>query len=332
MKFRKGSLVEAWLTLKENGSPSDFPNILANVQWKMLIKAFYGMPTPYKNYCKLTTATDFKTNNRTWLSEIDNLTIKKPGGPYKSGSMKDYAYSLALSTFGNTFQLLRETVINDDLNAFQDVPAKQGRAAARTIGGQVANILESNPNAYDAAPLFGARGGLNNFSHTALTADATGIAALQTGISAMARSTDPYTGAILGIQAKYLVVPPGLAEVASWLLHATLLTGSTSSLATNPLLNPALSTGLTLLVDPYLTAFPNRWYLLADPNQLHAIEVMNLEGQTEPALLMADTNSKVVAGGGDDPWGYYYDDLEYKVRWDWAISAAFYQAVFGGNQ
>jgi phage major head subunit gpT-like protein len=336
MKFRKGSLVQAWLSLKENeetglrenGSTSDFPNILANVQYKMLIKAFYGMPSPWRTYCKLTTAMDFKPNNRTWLGEMQDLQFKQPGGPYKARTLKDYNYSIQLGTYGSTFQLLRETVINDDLNAFQEIPTKMGRAAIRTQSKAIANLLESNPNAYDGSPIFRAA----NISHTALTADVTGISALQAGIKAIATATDPGTSEILGIQAKYLVVSPTLAEIAKWLLHATMLVGSTSSLANNALLTPALTSGLELLIDPYLTAFPNRWYLLADPAQLHAVEVMHLEGQTEPALLMKDPDTRVVAGGGEDPWGYYYDDIEYKVRYDWAIAAAFYQAVFGGNQ
>lgn len=327
-KFREGSLVGEWLNLKENGSPDDFPQILANVQYKLLINAFRGFPSPWKTYTKQTTAVDFKSNKRTWLSEFDDLKIKAPGAGYQAGAMKDYAYNIALGTYGRTFTLLRETVINDDLNAFQETPKKMGRAANRTLGKQVANILETNPNAYDGSPIFRSA----NTSHTALTADATGISALQAGIKAIATATDPYTSEILGITAKYLVVPPNLAEVAKWLLHATLLTGSTSSLATNPLLSPALSAGLTLVVDPYLTIFPNRWYLLADPNELHAIEVLQLEGQTEPALLMKDPDTRMVAGGGEDPWGYYYDDLEYKVRYDWATVPAFYQAIFGGNQ
>jgi hypothetical protein len=326
MRFKKGSLLKIWSELRESGSPSDFPNIMADVQHKMLIKAFKGWPSSWNLFCKSTTVDDFKSHNRKWLSEIQDLKKRLPGGPYQSGTMKDYGYSIALETFGETFNLLRETVINDDLNAFQDVPTKLGRAAGRTIAKKVCEVLESNPNAYDGSSLIRAA----NSSSDALTADVTGIAAVQNGMKVIATATDPHTSEILGMRAKYLVVSPAKADVAQWLLNSTAIArGSTDGPNSNPLLSPALSGGLTLVVEPYLTAFPNRWYLFADPQDLHAIEVTMLEGQTEPALLMAPPAQKL--GGGDDQWGYAYDDIEYKCRMDWGISPAFYQAIFKGG-
>lgn len=45
-------------------------------------------------------------------------------------------------------------IINDDLNALTDVPAKMGRAAKATIGDLVYAILLDNPKLSDGKPLF----------------------------------------------------------------------------------------------------------------------------------------------------------------------------------
>lgn len=330
MRFRKDGIMAEYLRLQEAGSPSDFPNVMLDAQHKLLIKAFRGVEGSWKSWCKIGDLADFKTHNRIVLGESGDLLERQPGAPYQETTMADYKYQIQLKTFGRTFNLLRETVINDDLNAFQETPAKLGRGAARTIAKATCKLLETNGPAYDGNAMFTT--GHSNMSSTALTADTNGIAALQAAIKAIATSTDPGTSEILGIKAKYLLVSPTLAETAAWLLSSVALVGgaTTNGLASNPLLTPKLSQKLELLVDPFLTSFPSRWYVLADPNDLHAAEVGFLEGNQEPALLMKDPGSMKI-GGGSDPWGYEYDDIEYKVRYDFATKPAFYQAAYKGG-
>lgn len=326
--MRKNGLLAEFTRLREAGSPSDFPNVMADVQHKVLLQAFNGFPSPYKVWCKIGNLADFKQHNRKWMGEAQDLKLKDPGGPYLSTQLSDYGYGITLQTFGRTFMLLRETVLNDDLDAFRDVPAKLGRAAARSIGKQVSALLESNALAYDGSAIFRSA----NSSSTALTADTTGIAALQAATKAIATATDPSTSEIMGLTAKYLIVSPALAETAKWLLSSNALMGgsTTNGLASNPLLNPALSPKLELIVDPFLTTFPNRWYVVADPSQAHAVEVGFLNGVAEPSIFVKKPDSARI-GGGDDPYGYEYDDIEYKVRHDWAVKPAFYQAIYKGG-
>lgn len=328
MKARKNGIVAEYLRLKESGSPSDFPYLMADVQHKLLIKAFKGFPSPWSVWCKKGNLSDFKPHNRAWLGESQDLKKVAPGGPYKTTPMTDYGYSIILETFGRTFELLRKTVINDDLDAFQEAPAKLGRAAARTLGKQVSSLLESNGNAYDGSAIFRS----SNSSSTDLTADTAGIAALQTAGLKIATATDPSTGEIMGLQAKYLMVSPARAEVAKWLLSSMALVGgaTTNGMQANPLMSPALNPRLELLVDPFLTQFPNRWYVIADPSQAPACEVGFLDGNEEPSLLMKKPDTMKI-GGGDDPWGYEFDDISYKVRHDWGVKLAFYQAIYKGG-
>jgi hypothetical protein len=335
--YREDSLLGIYHKLKEAGTPSDFPNVMADVQHKILLNAFKGFPSVWNVACKLGDVSDFKTHHRKWLSEAfaEGGLKKTPGGPYKAFVMKDRGYGITAATLGGTFGLTRETVINDDMDAFRNVPASLGRAMARQIAKDYVAVIEGNDAAYDGSALFGARGSVSNFSFTELTADTAGIAALQAATKAIAVARDPDANEIMGLQAKYLLVSPSKAEVASWLLSSLALVGgaTTNGLQLNPLQNPALSRKLELIVEPMLeNNFPNRWYVLADPNVAPAVEIAFLNGVKEPELFVEESKAISAAGGGRDRFGYDYDDVNFKTRWDYGVKAGFYQGIFkGGN-
>lgn len=324
--YRKNGLQHTFLKLKEAGAPGDFPLIMANVAQKALIKGFSMIEPTWQKYAKIGDLVDFKTHNRAFTSEFSKWLKKAPGEGYQEGKVTDHGYSIVLATYGRTFALLRETVINDDLNAFKDVPLKIGRAGGQTLAEQVANVLESNPNAFDGNPLFGTRNGVANFGFAALTADANGIAALQAGITAIRNAKDLTTGRKLGLRPKYLIVPSELEEIATWLTTGVGLIGSTSSVSNIP----ESVKRLQVIVDVNLT-FTGRWYICADPADAHFVEVGFLGGNQTPEVFLNRSNSVRVGGGGVDDFGYDYDDLEMKGRLDWGIAPAMYQAVYKGG-
>lgn len=323
----KKKLLEVYRKLKEAGHPDDFPNVLANTQHKLLLNAFRGVPSPYRSYAKIGNLVDFKTHDRSWLGEAEDLLPIADDGHYETTPMSDYKYQIQLATFGRTFTLSRKTVLNDDLDAFRSAPEKLGRAGARGVAKKCVEVLQGNPLAYDGSAIIRASNSVNG----TLTADTTGIGKLQSAIKKIADATDPSTGEKMGLVAKYLIVGTDLAEVAKWLLSSQNTIGSTSSLETNPLLDPALSGKLTLLVEPFLT-LTNRWYVTADPNVAPFVEVGFLNGKTEPEVFLKRSDAVRLAGGGVDEFGYDYDDINYKVRYDYAVQPAMYQGiVFGGS-
>ncbi|MEL0625302.1 Mu-like prophage major head subunit gpT family protein, partial [Marinomonas arenicola] len=66
----------------------------------------------------------------------------------------DNAEQIQLATYGRLFSISRQTIINDDLQAFTKLPMKMGRAAIRTVGDLVYALLMSNPNMKDGKSLF----------------------------------------------------------------------------------------------------------------------------------------------------------------------------------
>jgi hypothetical protein len=66
---------------------------------------------------------------------------------------------------------------------------------------------------------------------------------------------------------------------------------------------------------------------MADPADCPVIETGFLDGKQTPDLLVKRINAVNLAGG-DDEWGYEFDDIEFKIRWDYAVQLAMYQGIY----
>lgn len=336
MKFglKDDSLIGLYLNLKETGSTSDYPNVLANVLHKLLIKSFNGVLSPWKMYCKTGELSDFKTADRVSLSEGQDLLEVTVDAPYQNMKVSDRKYQISLATFGRLFQIFRQVIINDDLQAFKDIPAIIGRAAKRTLVKKIVAKLEANGAAYDGTALFADRTGSANGQLNAgvvnLAATAAGVTTLNAGVSAIRLATDPDSGEKMGLTPKTLVVHPNDELIADWLLHSTQIDPVSTSGGPNS--NPLQKLNLQLAVEPFLT-FAHRFYLFADPEEAPAIEVSFLNGQEEPEIFQKSADAvRVGGGGGRDDYGYEFDDISYKVRWDFATALGMYQGAYkGGN-
>lgn len=317
------SLLKMYYDLKESGSVSDFPNLLANVMHKILIDKFKGIASPWAQYVMKSDLSDFKTADRVIVAEAPDLLEVEDEGPYKDSKLKDYKYQIALKTFGRTFSIGRRAIINDDLNVLKKQPNRFGRATVRTLIKAIVKGIEGDGNTYDSKSMFHADH--NNSGNTALVNTAAGAAAVAAGITAIRKATDPDTGEKMGIDAKFLLVPTDLGIVANQIVRsAQTLPVSTSGGGT---LNGV--TQLKVLEEPFLTSSTG-WYVMADPNDCPVIEVGFLDGKETPDLLMKRADTIKIAGG-DDEWGYDFDEIFFKVRHDWAVARAMYQGIYRGK-
>ena len=62
------------------------------------------------------------------------------------------------------------------------------------------------------------------------------------------------------------------------------------------------------------------WYIVADPNVMPAIKVSFLNGAEMPSILMSKPEMTSVVGGADDSFDYQFDDLKFKVRFDFGVN------------
>jgi phage major head subunit gpT-like protein len=314
------SLLQTYHELKESGNSADFPNVLANVMYKVLIDKFKGVASPWKQYTTQSPLSDFKTNNRVLVGEANDLLEVSEQGDYADDTLSDYNYQIGLKTFGRKFSIGRQLIINDDLGAIRRQPERFGRAAARTLAKKVVAAIESDGNTYDGKTLF--HNDHNNKTNAAALANTqAGAAQVFAGMALMRNATEPSTSEKMGIQPKYLLTSPTNEGIAQQLIRsAQIWPVSTNGGGT---MNPIGS--LQILIEPFLTSTTSA-YIMADPNDCPVVEVGFLDGKDTPDLLMkrADT---VNLAGGEDQWGYDFDEIFYKVRYDFAVARAMYQGI-----
>jgi len=318
------SLIKIYQELHEAHSTSDFPKLLADVMHKKLIRKFKGVSSPWRKYLERGDMADFKTHNRNWLEEAPDLIKKTEGGNYKGSTVEEQSYAIQLETFGRTFSITRETIINDDTKELLKQPERFGRATGRTIAKDAVKLLEADGFCYDGKTLFHNDHG-NKVAGT-LTNDAAGIALLAEMMTTVEDSTDEASQK-LGIEAKMLVVPSALEDTALRITQGQQFipvstTGGTTQVGK--------VTRLEVVKEPFLTS-TTKFYVMATPEDAPIGEMGFLNGKEEPDLLVQKSDAVFSAGGGDDPWGYEFDDLNFKVRHDWAKARAMYQGVVRGG-
>ena len=323
------TLLGMYHELKESASSSDFPYLLGNTMYKKLLNRFNGFPSPWQQYVMKGDLADFKAHDRIILSEAPDLLKIDADAPYKDAKFSDARYQIQADTWGRSFTVDRKTIINDDLNGVMRMPEMFGRASVRTLVKAILVLLKGGKNAYDGATLFALRGGaaVNYNPNVALTNTAAGAAAVSAACQKLALSTEPASGELLGIKAKYLLTGTTLAPAARQLIRSQqILAAATAGggeyndlMGLIPLEEPLIDTEIS-------TTF---WAVLADPMDCPVIEVGFVNGVVNPELLVMQPEMSKLAGGSD-PYDFEFDALKYKVRWDFAVQLAYYQGICRG--
>ncbi|MBN9475399.1 MAG: Mu-like prophage major head subunit gpT family protein [Burkholderiales bacterium] len=246
-------------------STSDFPNILANTVRRTLRQAYQLQPRTFVPWTRMATAPDFKEVARTQLSESTVFQKVKEGGEYKAITFGDSAEKYALGKYGGIVTLTWETLVNDDLGAFDRIPFALAAEAAALEGDLVYGILTSNPAMADGTALFHA-----NHGNLAASGSAISDTALTAGRSAMRKQTG-MKGRVLNLTPSYLVVGPDKEG------EANKYTSTQFVAAKSVDINPAYNTSLEVVVDPRIPG--NAWHLIAEPAMVDTIEYSYLEGE-----------------------------------------------------
>lgn len=284
-------------------SSSDFPKILENNARKAMLRGYDEAEEVFPLFTRAGNLTDFKTHSRVGLGVFDTLDVIPESGEFKHGTIGERAESIKLATYGKLFSITRQAIINDDLNAFTDIPRKMGRAAARTVGDLVFSILTSNPTMSDGVALFHA-------SHNNLAGSGTAITAASVGAGRTAMRLQKDGKAVLNIRPSYLIVPAAQEDTARVLMTSETDPSKTNSRVPNPVRSAA-----EVIVDARLDAASTlSWYLAADPNVFDTIEVGYLDGIAAPFLDQQD--------------GWTIDGVEYKVRIDAAAAPLEFRTLY----
>jgi ATP-dependent protease ClpP protease subunit len=278
----------------------DFGSLLANIATKAMLKGYEEAEETFQKWTSVGTLPDFKAAKRVDLDMFPALEAVPEGGEYKYATVGDRGETVQLATFGKLFGITRQSIINDDLNAFTQVPRKMGRAAIRTVGNLVYAVLTGNPNMADGKALFHA-------DHANLpTAAGISTAAVDAMRVAMMKQRDGSSNAVaLNIPLKYLLVPVALGGVARQVANAEFEVGASSKNNTVP----NYVRGLFEVIDDARldVASAANWYGAASPAMNDTIEVSYLDGNQAPMLEQQN--------------GWTVDGVEFKVRLDAGVKA-----------
>jgi hypothetical protein len=281
---------------------SDFPAILANVANNTLRAAYEAAPQTYRPFSRQATAPDFKQIQRSQVGDAPSLKKVNEHGEFTYGTIGEGKETYQLATYGRIIAITRQTIINDDLGAFTDMPAKFGRAAADLESDIVWGIITGNPAMADGVALFHADHG-----NLAAAAAALDIAPLGLARTAMRKQTS-LDGRVINVTPRFLLVPAALEVKAQQYTSSAYVSAKSTDI------NP-FAGALVPIVEPRLdAASATAWYLAADPAQIDTLEYCYLDGNEG---VYIETRN-----------GFEVDGMEIKARLDFAAKAIDHRGLF----
>jgi len=295
--FKSNEFIRATYTAERQLRASGFTtltlsNILENVANKTLIASYQAQEVTWSNICRTANMSDFKVHSRYRLDTTDSFRKVGADGELKHIGLSDAKYTNQLDTYGAIISLTRQDQINDDLDAFLQIPTNMGRMAAIRLEKAVYVLLLSNPSSFFAA-------GNGNYIEGASTA--LSVTSLSTAKTSFRNMVDSNGDPIL-ISPAVLLVGSTLEDTADVLLSERDLIDGTST-AKQPKRNPHVKT-LRKVVSPLLnntsikdedgTAITGQsdtqWYMFADPSVRAAMCVGFLNGQQTPVIESGETS------------------------------------------
>jgi len=312
--------------MEEAITTADFPYLFGQVIDRQLLATYQVPDDPlyaWKDYMKISTVPDFNTVRREKMSGKSPLLPLVPEkGEYQPFKPVNTRYTYNVKKYGRQFDISWESIINDSLGAFNDIPQEMARAA-RDTEAYLATSLFAASTGDGSASLYGATITDDSQAITNLGVLPLTIANLEATIALMKKQVGP-DGKAMRIRPKYLVVPPALELTAKSILTSTTVQYINNAVATAvpmPTNNVLTQSGLQLRVNewlPYIdtTHGDTAWYLFADPNLGAAVEVGYLRGNETPEVCMKASNKMMIGGGagGAMSGDFETDNIFYRVR------------------
>ena len=274
------------VTIRAGFSTMSLPGILENVMNKTLLAAYENTPIAAFDLCSVGTVSDFKEVSRFRLLGTGGFEKVAPDGELKHGKMSEQKYSNKADTYGQLLMLTRQDIINDDLNAFMDIPRQMGRSGAESIDDLFFTLLLGNiPAFFNSANSNLITGVDSVFSANSLTRAKTNFRKQKAGPGNKAKDQKP-----INIRPEFLVVPVELETDAELLMGSAQLMIDAQGQPTkipvdNPHRNKYRVISTPHLSDAYYPgASAKAWYLFANPNVLPAFEIVFLNGRRTPVI------------------------------------------------
>ncbi len=243
---------------------------------------------------------DFKKAPRYRLESSMEFEEIPDGAEFPNGTQTEEGWDIQAKTFGKQYSIGRKALINGEaLGVFNDILKKLAFGATQKINRDCWSLLMNPGNASDGTAFYHANHG------SLLTGKALSLANLDAALASFATRTRKTDDTPLGIEAKYLVVPPALMGTARNILNSTEIESTSYEGKTNPMKNIVEVVSAPQLAFPTFTNYSGTtWYLFADPNAIPAFEVAYLFGVENPTVRSAEFDIGKLGIGFDGYFDY----------------------------
>jgi hypothetical protein len=288
-------------------STMSIPGILSGAANKLLLNAFTAIQATYPIIAEQRDFANFHQHDIYRLDHLGEFARVPPDGELKHGRLAETAYANKLETYGQMLTLPRQSIINDDLGAFESLVsllARKARLAAEKA--LYLQVCENTDNFYTVA---------RNNRHIN---NPLGIQGLATAEAAMLGQADADGDPIYAMP-RYLLVPPALRWLADTIYTSATIQTTTTTDRGRPVDNPFRGR-FEVVSSPYLQASTipgsssTTWYLVADPALLPAWQIAYLDGRRAPTIETADAEFNTLG-------------LAMRAYWDFGIARIDYRGV-----
>lgn len=321
--------------LQEAMSTSDFPILMGDILDRQLLARYREWPVTWTSIAKRGTVRDFRTVRRIAVDGLEGRyypSYAKPelSEPQERNDLAETGYTYAVEVYEKAVSLNWKMLVNDDLDAFRDIPDRLARGARRTEEYFVTQLFVDANGPHASLYTAGNKNIVNVANGASANNPALSISGLQDAMKVLAAQKDANNEPIF-IEAVVLVVPPALEITARNILNATeIRVNEAGGVANQQLIAQNwMRNRVTLVVNPYIpvvasTANGNTsWFLFAAPsNGRPALEVGFLAGFEEPGLFQKAPNTMRVGGGIEALYGDFDTN---ELRWKGVH-------VFGGTR
>jgi ATP-dependent protease ClpP protease subunit len=234
-------------------SRSDFTGIFENALNKMLLDRYEAQQPTYRRLAKKKNFKDFRPHPMVRAGDFPKPQAIGENGEIKFGTFGEKRETAVLSSYAVGLRFSRQMMIDDDLDAINDVIVDYGTRVADFEEELFYTFMATATLASDGVAVWSTAATRLNLaaSGTAIT-----VAALGAGRAAMQKQTS-IDGVKLNIQPKILLVGPDKLTEAEQLVASIT---ANDSVKVNP-----FSAKLDIVSTAQITG--NKWYLFADPNR-----------------------------------------------------------------
>jgi len=247
-------------------------NVLAATYGKFLLQGYTAVEAAWDQIASIRSVSDYKTVTGVRLNGGFDFEDVGPSGELKSADASDETRTIKAKLTGRMSSITMVDIVNDDLGALTQVPARLGRGAAVKLNKDFWTEFQASNSSFYRA-------------ETAAAGNALAISSLRTAVASYRKLTDP-DGNPLGITPQILMVPPELEMTAEELMGSSvLITGANETRG-----NVNVFAGRFRVVSSAYLTSGTTWWLMANPAELPAMEVAFLNGQRLPTVQQAEAD------------------------------------------